>query len=116
MSNKYEAQGQIIAIDQTITFDSGFQKREFVIEIPDGKYPQQIKFEILKDGVDSLDKFHTGDEVKVHFNLRGREWKGRYFVNLVAWRIENIGGGSGDPKPEDFDPDKQTPEGDEIPF
>ena len=26
--------------------------------------------------------------IKVHFDLRGREWNGKYFTNLNAWRIE----------------------------
>ena len=26
--------------------------------------------------------------MKVHFDLRGREWQGKYFTNLNAWKVE----------------------------
>ncbi len=28
--------------------------------------------------------------IKVHFDLRGREWNGKFFTNLNAWRIESV--------------------------
>lgn len=87
--------GELIAIDDIITFDSGFQKREFVIKTTDdGDYPQDIKFELVKDKCDFLDKYKAGDEVTVHFNIRGNEYKSKYYVNLVAWRLEGNGSAS----------------------
>ena len=45
-----------------------------------------------------LDQFGDGDEIRVQFNLRGREWNGpqgiRYFNTLEAWRIERTGSAS----------------------
>ena len=75
------------------TFASGFTKREFVIEIPDGKYPQMVKFEVVRDKINQLDQVSIGDEVKVTFDIRGNEYKGRYYVNLNAWKIEGGSGG-----------------------
>lgn len=34
------------------------------------------------------DSFSEGQELTVHFDLRGREWNDRFFTNLNAWRIE----------------------------
>jgi len=65
-----------------------FQAREFVIEADDGRYPQMIKFQLIQDKCEEIDKFNEGDNIRVHFNLRGREWQGKYFTNLNAWRIE----------------------------
>ena len=82
-------EGTIIAIDEIIKFDSGFTKREFVIKTTDdGDYPQDIKFELVKDKTSLIDKYNIGDRVKVYINIRGREWNEKYFVNLVAWKIE----------------------------
>lgn len=83
----YTIEGKIIRIEDAQSFASGFTKREFVIET-DEKYPQQIKFECLKDGCDMLDGRRENDWITVHFNLRGREYNGRYFVNLHCWKIE----------------------------
>ena len=65
-----------------------FRAREFVIEIPDGNYPQMIKFQLVQDRCDILDAFQEGDDLKVFFDLRGREWNEKFFTNLNAWRIE----------------------------
>lgn len=85
---RYEATGQILVIHDTQTFTSGFQKREFVLKVPDGKYPQEVKFEVLKDNCDLLDRVKPGDEIKVHFGIRGNEFKGRHYVNLVCFSME----------------------------
>jgi len=82
-------EGTIIAIDDIITFDSGFTKREFVIKTTDdGDYPQDIKFELVKDKCQLIDKYNVGDKITVYLNIRGREWNEKYFVNLVAWKLE----------------------------
>ena len=83
--------GSVKVIEETQTFASGFSKREFVITTED-KYPQDVKFEATKEKIEQVDKLKTGDHVKVSFNIRGNEYKGRYYVNLQAWKIENAGG------------------------
>ena len=85
----FETSGTIIAIDEAQTFASGFSKREFVIEVPDGNYPQDIKFEMHKDRADILEAMAIGQEVTVAFNLRGNEYNGKYYVNMVAWKVVN---------------------------
>ena len=85
-----DIEGSIKVIFDTQTFNSGFQKREFVITTKE-QYPQDIKFELIKERTDLIDAYNQGDTVKVHFNLRGNEYNGKYFVNLQAWRIEPLG-------------------------
>ena len=38
----YELTGKIKLLQETQTFGSGFQKREIVLTVDDGKYPQEI--------------------------------------------------------------------------
>ena len=83
----YELEGIIKAIMDTQTFGSGFTKREFVVTTGDDKYPQDIKMEVVKDKTTLLDKYSIGQRVKVGFELRGNEHNGRYYVNVLAWRI-----------------------------
>ena len=64
-----------------------FQAREFVIEV-DGTYPQFVKFQLTQDRCALIDNYNESDSIRVHFDLRGREWQGKYFTNLNAWRIE----------------------------
>jgi len=70
-----------------------FKKREFVITDNSSQYPQFISFQLTQDKCNLLDNYNIGDELKVYFNLRGREWKDkqgetRYFNSLEAWKLE----------------------------
>lgn len=69
-------------------FESGFKKREFVIQIEDGKYPQNIKIEAIKDDVLYLESYNIGDAISVAFNLRGNEYNGKFYVSLQAWKFD----------------------------
>ena len=84
----YELTGTVKVVMDVVKFDSGFSKREFVVTTDDDRYPQDIKFECVKDRCALLDGVASGQRVTVSFDLRGNEYKGRYFVNLSAWKIE----------------------------
>lgn len=83
----YEVSGKLKVKQDTQTFSSGFEKREFVVTTQE-QYPQDIKLEFVKDKCSLLDSYEVGQDVKVSFNLRGNEYNGKYYVNLQAWRIE----------------------------
>lgn len=82
-----DIQGSIKLLFETQTFASGFQKREFVVTTQE-QYPQDVKFECIQDKVSLLDGLTPGEKVTVHFNLRGNEYQGKYYVNLQAWKID----------------------------
>ena len=39
----------------------------------------------------SREHYNIGDQVEVSFNLSSREWNGKYFHNIDAWKIEKTG-------------------------
>ena len=84
----FEVEGKLIKKFDTENKTDTFQAREFVIEINSGNYPQAVKFQLVQDRCTLIDGYEEGEFIKVHFDLRGREWQGRYFTNLNAWRIE----------------------------
>ncbi len=94
-----EVTGQLKVKFDTQKVSEKFQKRDFVLATDlSTPYPQYVSFQITQDKCSLLDQFNEGDEIKVQFNLRGREWNGpqgiRYFNTLEAWRLERVGGGS----------------------
>jgi hypothetical protein len=99
----FEITGTIKKVFPEQTFGSGFNKREFVVTIESGRFPQDIKFECVKDKVGLVANLKPDDKVKVFFDLRGREWKDSYFVNLNAWKLETLdaSSASGAPAPDD---------------
>jgi single-strand DNA-binding protein len=124
MAQTFELEGTLKQLFDTQTFASGFAKREFVVEVPDGKYPQMLKFECVKDKIAMLDGIRVGDPVKVAFDIRGSEYKERFYVNLNAWKITKGEGGEGesrierDPVNSSFDSqfDNEPDSSDDIPF
>lgn len=96
----FEVVGKLHKKFETESKTSTFQAREFVIEVADGNYPQMVKFQLVQDRCGLIDEYNEGDQIKVHFDLRGREWNGKYFTNLNAWRIEDAAN----------DPQSVTPE------
>ena len=114
----YDLTGKIKLIQEAKKFDSGFTKREMVVIVEDGKYPQEINIEFVQDKIALLDSLQVGQEVTVTFDIRGREYNGRYFNNLQGWKIVTAGDGP-TMAPEDEAPPYPTPSdfGDgDIPF
>lgn len=71
-------------------FDSGFFKREFVVTTQE-QYPQDVKFELFKEKCEMIANVNDGDMIKVLFDIRGNEYNGKYYNNLVAWKVESAG-------------------------
>ena len=92
MGKSFEIEGKLKVIEDVQTFGSGFTKREFVVEVEDGNYPQMVKFECVKDRTSLTDGMQVDDTVKVTFDIRGNEYKERFYVNLNAWKLEKLGG------------------------
>ncbi len=90
----YEASGKLKMVGEVQSFASGFTKREFVVTTANDKYPQDLKFEVVKDKCAMLDSYKTGDDVQVTFDIRGNEYNGKYFVNLSCFKLQSLSGGS----------------------
>jgi len=86
----YEAKGTLHHIGETREVSETFSTRSFTICQQDDKYPQFITFELIKDRTDLIDSFKIGDDINVSFNLRGREWNGKFFNTIQAWRIQKV--------------------------
>jgi len=101
-------------------------KQEFIVEFEDGKFTSQAVFNVWgQDRVEDLRKYNVGDKVKVAFSVSSREYNGRWYTDLRAYRITSEGQaapqqptyatGPVPPAPtiDDMPADKQ---GDDLPF
>lgn len=117
----YELSGSVKVVMDQMTFDSGFTKREFVVTTRD-QYPQDVKFETVRDKTSLCDNLQPGMDVTVHFDIRGNEYKDRYYVNLNAWRVETkdaapAASSPADTPPLDTDlPDSAAEDEEDYPF
>lgn len=118
----YQLTGKLRVKQQTQQVTDTFKKREFVITDESSQYPQHVLFQLIQDKCELLDAYNEGDEVKVSFNLRGREWTNpkdgqvRFFNSLDAWKIEGVGMPTGAPMPETAMPQDLNEAPDDLPF
>lgn len=113
----FEIEGLLHKKYETESKSTSFQTREFVITT-EGTYPQFVKFQLTQDKCGLLDSFQEGQKVKVYFDLRGREWQGKYFTNLNAWKIEQAAAASVSAPPVGSFPMTEPPvttTGDDLP-
>ncbi len=119
MGKSFELEGCVKEIMDLVTYQSGFCKREFVVTDEDDRYPQDVKFTMLKANCGLLDGIQPQDRVRVHFSIRGNLYNGKYYNDLHAYKIEKleVDGSSTEPlavPAEDFDSDVISD--DEMPF
>ena len=94
----YELTGKLTAKYDTVQRTETFKTREFVVEktedIGGRSITNYVKFQCVQDKTAIVDRVNAGDEIKVHFNIKGTRWekdgKVNYITNLDAWRIEQI--------------------------
>jgi len=99
-----ELTGTLKVKNPEVQVSEKFKKREFVITDNSSQYPQHVQFQLTQDRCALLDNYQIGSEVKVFFNIRGREWKNqqgeiKYFNSLEAWRMEAASGGGSSSSP-----------------
>ena len=83
---------QKLGVQQGTSARGPWAKQEFILEYPDGNYTSQVCFTAFgQEKVAELDKYQVGDRIKVSFNLRSREFNGRWYNDLQIWRISPAG-------------------------
>ena len=79
----------------------GWRKQEYVIEIP-GDYPKQVCFMVWGDRIDQF-RISEGQELTVSIDLESREYNGRWYTDVKAWKVVPAGS-EGDAQPMDEPP------------
>ncbi len=114
-------------IEQILKPESGvsragkeWNKQEFVIET-DEQFPRKVCFTLFGDKTSLISGFAPGTEVEVSFNLESREYNGKYFHNVNAWKIDKVGAENLPEPPPGFSPADVPPPseedmGSDLPF
>ncbi|MBN2263866.1 MAG: DUF3127 domain-containing protein [Prolixibacteraceae bacterium] len=101
---------QILPV-QTGTSKAGneWSKQEFVIETSEEQFPKKVCFTLFGDKVSLLNGINNGDEVEVAFNLESREFSGKWYHNINAWRINKVAQGGDQNNAPGFGPNDVPP-------
>jgi len=98
-------------------------KISFVVETQE-QYPKKICIDAWGDRVDIVKGLNINDMLKVEFDVESREYNGRWYTNVKAWRIEkqnaaSTGSGNNPPLPDIEEPAASTDSfepTDDLPF
>lgn len=85
-----EIQGKLISklTEQTGTSAKGeWKKQDAVIETLE-QFPKKICITFWGERADELKKLNEGDSIKVFFDIESREYQGKWYTNLKAWKFE----------------------------
>ena len=96
-----------------------WKKQEFIIET-DEQFPKKICFTLFNDKTSLVDGLTTGEEVEVSFNVESREYNGKWFHNINAWKIEKPSSENLPEPPEfsmgDIPPEPADDDANDLPF
>ncbi|NRA47710.1 MAG: DUF3127 domain-containing protein [Phaeodactylibacter sp.] len=91
-----KASGKITHISEVQTFEKGAQKVQFVIETDEKDWQGHKKimafdFFAGKAKLEKMDNFQkyqkVGQFVDVDYDIDCREYNGKYYTNLSAWKV-----------------------------
>jgi Domain of unknown function (DUF3127) len=85
---------QILPLETGESKNGQWKKQFFILDFMDGNYPKKVSISVWGDKTDSLRNLLPGADVKVSFNVESREYNGRWYTDVKAWRIEAAGAGA----------------------
>ncbi|MBL7838591.1 MAG: DUF3127 domain-containing protein [Cyclobacteriaceae bacterium] len=93
-----------------------WKKQEFILETP-GQYPKKVCLSLWGEKVDET-RLSVGEKITASINIESREYNGRWYTDVRAWKIaKGNGGGQNEAPPIDssFAPDASSGS-DDLPF
>jgi len=98
-----------------------WKKQDFVVETNE-QFPKKICFTLFGDKISLIDGINEGAEIEVFFSVESRDFNGKWYHNINAWKIEQAGavGSSANYPPEfavgDIPPEPADDNGNDLPF
>ena len=62
-------------------------KQDFIIETQE-QFPKKVCISLWGDKAKELDTYAIGDSMKAGINVESREFNGKWYTDIKAWRIE----------------------------
>lgn len=80
---------------QTGTGRNGQWKKQDIIVETDGQYPKKICISVWGDKINA-DLLKIGNRLKIDFDVESREFNGRWYTDVKAWKVELDGASTDD--------------------
>ena len=73
--------------------NGGWRKQEFILET-EAQYPKKICFMVWGDKIDEF-KIQQGENLEVSIDVESREYNGRWYTDVKAWKVSRHGSDTG---------------------
>ncbi len=101
---------------QTGTGKNGEWKKQDVIFETEIQYPKKVCISIWGDKVNTS-QLQIGKNLTISFDIESREYNGRWYTDVKAWKIEaSAAGAAGDDKGDEFHDTSFTSSDEDLPF
>jgi len=64
-----------------------WKKQDFLIETNE-QFPKKVCFTLFGDKISLIDGITEGSEIEVYFSLESRDFNGKWYHNINAWKID----------------------------
>jgi len=95
---------QVLEAQTGIGKNGPWKKQGFVIETKE-KFPKKVHISAWNAAADSIERVQPGAALKVSFDVESREFNGKWYTDLKAWKIETGAGSSATNNAPDIDDD-----------
>ena len=97
------------------TGKNGEWKKQDIIVETDGQYPKKVCISIWGDK-NNEGQLQIGNLLQIDFDIESREYNGRWYTDIKAWKIEVADGSSNKTETVAYESEHNTMEDDILPF
>lgn len=69
---------------------SGTWRKQGYVLKTEGQYSYSLKFDVLNDKIEQFN-IQMGQTVEIDIEIKSREYNGRWYHDVTAWRCNNLG-------------------------
>ena len=113
---------QILKIESGVSkAGKEWKKQDFVIETNE-QFPKNVCFTLFGDKITLIDDITEGSEIEVFFSLESRDFNGKWYHNINAWKIDGAATANAsksyppDYAVGDIPPERADDSGNDLPF
>ena len=105
---------QLAEVSGSSKSGNAWRKQEYIVETG-GQYPKKVCVSIWGDKIDQFG-LKVGEQVNLGIEVESREYNGRWYTEVKAYKVDRSQGGGMPVAPPDVDTFYETSEDDKLPF
>jgi hypothetical protein len=83
---------QVLPLQKGAGKNGEWKKQDIIVET-DSQYPKKVCVSIWGDKINES-QLRIGVQLKIDFDVESREYNGRWYTDIKAWKVETAEGGA----------------------